>query len=101
VPILILVSFLTAAYGGWYFDFVIFLLPVLQAAIWTLADGRRLTVIHALTGFLIVEVLDLLLAWDLWYLWLTPVVLYYYLSLSKPRSVPADAKVSELNWQTS
>jgi hypothetical protein len=101
VPILILVSFLTAAYGGWYFDFVIFLLPVLQAAIWTLADGRRLTLIHALTGFLIVEVLVLLLAWDLWYLWLTPVVLYYYLSLSKPRSVPADAKVPELNWQTS
>jgi len=101
LPILVMVSFLTAAYGGWYFDFVIFLLPVLQAAVWTLADGRRLTVVHALTGFAIVEVLVFLLAWDLWYLWLTPVVLYYYLSLSKTRSVPAEVEVPELNLQTS
>ncbi len=100
LPILIMVSFLTAAYGGWYFDFVIFLLPVLQAAVWTLGDGRRLTVIHALTGFLVVEMLVFLLAWDLWYLWLTPVVLYYYLSLSKTRSVPSRVEAPELSLQT-
>jgi hypothetical protein len=101
LPILVMVSFLTAAYGGWYFDFVIFLLPVLQAAVWTLADGRRLTVIHALTGFVVVEVVVFLLAWDLWYLWLTPVVLYYYLSLSKTRSVRGRVEAPELSLQTS
>src|SRR5262249_13814849 len=37
-PALLLASFLTAPYGGWPFDLVVLLLPVLQSAI---AAGRR------------------------------------------------------------
>jgi hypothetical protein len=86
-PPLLLASFLTAPYGGWPFDLVVLLLPVLQAAI---AAGRRgegtvFFGVVALLGF------DLM-AWLMrnvhystyyWYAWMTPFVIYVWWSLNR------------------
>jgi hypothetical protein len=86
-PPLLLASFLSAPYGGWPFDLVVLLLPVLQSAI---AAGRRgagtvFFGVLALVGF------DLM-AWLMrnvhystyyWYAWMTPFVIYVCWSLNR------------------
>lgn len=41
LPGVIWTSVLTAPYGGWLFDLVVLLVPVIQAAVWLTNDGRR------------------------------------------------------------
>jgi hypothetical protein len=86
-PVLLLASFLTAPYGGWPFDLVVLLLPVLQSAIAASRRGEQKTFfgVVALLGF------DLM-AWLMrnvhyskyyWYAWMTPFVIYVYWSLNR------------------
>jgi hypothetical protein len=94
-PGLLLASFLTAPYGGWPFDLVVLLLPVLQAAI---AAGRRgpgavLFGVVALLGFDLMALLmrDVHYSKYYWYAWMTPFVIYVCWSLNRDRHIHKDA----------
>jgi hypothetical protein len=86
-PLLLLISFLTTAYGAWVFDIVILLLPLLQAATWVVRDNDRCMVSFALAGYLIID--GVALAQNLAgvtypaFIWMTPAILVFYLTLSR------------------
>jgi hypothetical protein len=87
LPMLLLVSMLTAPYGAWLFDLVLLLVPVLQRAAAVRRDGWPLPlgVFAAFNGLVIVQ-----LAFDVeyfYFLWMTPALLLAYLAL-RPRRAP-------------
>jgi hypothetical protein len=86
-PLLVLVSFLTTAYGAWIFDLVVLLLPLLQASAWVASRAdSRLTRI-ALGIFLAIN--GVALAMNLAevtypaFIWMTPAILVGYLVLRR------------------
>jgi hypothetical protein len=81
MPLLLLVSVLTAAYGGWPFDLVLLLVPVVQIAA-RLQSGeawRRVAAvgIHVVIG-LIAAVQIALGVEYFWFIWMCPAVLAAY-----------------------
>jgi hypothetical protein len=84
-PILIMVSFLTTAYGAWIFDVVVLLLPVLQVAVWAVGNVRlgRL----ALACFLAINgaalVMNLAEVSYPAFIWVTPAILVSYFVLRR------------------
>jgi hypothetical protein len=106
-PVLVLASFLTASYGAWQFDQVVMLLPILQSAVWICRSG-----LHSMIGFAVLALVgfDILALWmrDIlysdyhWFIWMTPMILYYYLTLRSQwkNRVSVSAKTSEV-FQTS
>jgi hypothetical protein len=84
LPLLLLVSFLTAPYGAWPFDLVVLLVPVLRLAVQIVRNGpRRLAVgiyvaINTLAGLQLAHGGG---AEYLWFFWLTPALLLAYLAL--------------------
>lgn len=87
LPVVLLASFATAAYGAWPFDVVVLLLPVVQAAIWTLGEQGRPLRRRALLYFLAIDglilTMELLHIKSLWYVWEAPVILVAYLDLRR------------------
>jgi hypothetical protein len=89
--LVLMVSFLTTAYGGWIFDVVVLLLPVLQTAVWALQSRQPRIVV--LAGVSYVAINGGALAMNLldpdgqtitlpWYMWVTPALLVCYLVLA-------------------
>ncbi len=84
MPLLILVSCVTTIYGGWIFDLVVMILPVLQLFAWTIRENKPYRL-----GWLIVGHLLFNLAWlklrvsmgDPCIGWLTPFLLIVYVWL--------------------
>jgi hypothetical protein len=102
-PVLVLASFLTASYGAWQFDQVIMLLPILQSVVWICRSGLHSTIafaVLALAGFdfLALWMRDILYSDYHWFIWMTPMILYYYLAMRnqlKDRS-PTSTQTSEV-----
>jgi len=76
---------LTASYGAWQFDQVVMLLPILQSAVWICRAGLHSMIgfsLLALFGFDLLALLmrDILYSDYHWFIWMTPMILYYYLT---------------------
>ncbi len=96
MPMLLLVSVLTTAYGAWAFDLVVLLPVVIQAAVGVCRAGRpRLAVVAASAYF---AVNGLALAMDLggidafWFIWMTPALMLGYVLV---RSAPVPLAIVE------
>ncbi len=80
MPLLLLASMLTAAYGAWPFDLVLLLVPILHSAVLLCHDRHRARL--ALLGYALINVLALALiigrAEYFWFLWMTPALLVVY-----------------------
>ena len=85
VPLLILVSFVTAPYGAWPFDMVL----LLPAAVWLVVRcGPR--VVAALVAVNVgCLVLNLLQTGSFWFLWVSPAVLLIYTAGARRGTAPA------------
>jgi hypothetical protein len=90
--LILMISFLTTAYGGWIFDVVILLLPVLQSAVWVLKTRQAETVLLGAAFYLVIDgaalTMNLLDPDGLtitlpWYMWVTPAILVCYLLLAR------------------
>ncbi len=93
LPLLLTVSVLTTAYGGWPFDLVLLLVPVVQVAA-RLENGalrwRTLAIsAHVLIGVIAVAQLALGIEY-FWFIWMCPMVLVLYVGyrlwLAKPQT---------------
>jgi hypothetical protein len=96
LPLLLLVSVLTAAYGAWPFDLVLLLPPVLQVAAVLARAGGTAPRALAVGAYLGINGLGLaLLAREVEYLgfiWMTPALLAAYLALR-----PGEARAQVAN----
>lgn len=88
MPVLLLVSALTAAYGAWLFDLVILLVPILALGASLSVTGSRAARVVAVGVYAAIGVGGLTLMVGPWevqylhYLWITPAVLVGYLGCS-------------------
>jgi hypothetical protein len=92
-PVLVLMSFLTTAYGAWVFDLVVLLLPVLQLAVWAINDrnlGRTALLLFSLINGACLA-MNLAEASYPAFIWVTPAMLACYLGLSRMRGGLAHA----------
>ncbi len=102
LPLLLLVSFVTAPYGAWPFDMVLLLPAAMWLVLRTEAPGRRLAIAGLVAVNLGCLVLNLLHTTSFWFLWVSPAVLLIYAvgtpnrhpgvntpSSPKPEAVPA------------
>jgi hypothetical protein len=82
LPLLLSVSVLTTAYGGWPFDLVLLLLPLLHAATLAMKSGRTAMIMFAAVLFAAINAVALTqLAMQVeyfWFIWITPAVLAAY-----------------------
>lgn len=100
LPLLLLVSFVTAPYGAWPFDMVL----LLPAVIWLVIRAEPPVRVPVLTGLLVVNAaclaMNLLGVSSVWFMWVSPVVLLLYVVGTRrgtaqvevpatPRAVPA------------
>jgi len=98
LPRLTLVGALTVCYGGWAFDLVVLLLPVLQAAVWLL-QLRRPALSIAFAAAFVVQ--NALLLWSVREAgsqsnpWITPSVLAPYVILALIRHATPPAQENE------
>lgn len=79
LPLLLLVSVLTAAYGSWPYDLVVLLIPVLQVMRALLASGRRAWIAAAIGLLLVIDVVCLMLSTCEQFFWLAPTLFVAYL----------------------
>jgi hypothetical protein len=96
LPLLLLVSVLTTAYGGWPFDLVLLLVPVLQVAVTLLRSSDRRTLWLACSLYFGMNALALAQVAHaveyFWFIWMTPALLLAYVLLRPPsRPAPAPA----------
>jgi len=98
LPMLLLVSFLTTAYGAWPFDLVLLLVPVMQVAArlqgveWT---RQRWAAIAVHVGIGLVAVLQLAFEVEFfWFIWMCPALLAAYVGFSL--TMPLAAKRGRL-----
>ena len=83
--VLLFVSLITAAYI-WTYDMALFVLPSIQAVIWILSKKPSGRIWIAFTGFLIINLLNLLLHRyfdDFWFLWYAPALFIWFLVVRK------------------
>jgi hypothetical protein len=87
LPLLLLVSMLTAAYGAWPFDLVLLLVPIMHAAAAVQRDGRRVRWLPAAAVYGAINVLAAVqLACEVEYfgfIWMTPALLLAYLGFGR------------------
>jgi hypothetical protein len=78
LPLLLLVSVLTTAYGGWPFDLVLLLVPLVQIAARVQPNWRAVAVVaHVAIG--LVAAVQLALGVEyFWFIWMCPVLLAAY-----------------------
>jgi hypothetical protein len=94
MPLLLLVSLITTAYG-WVFDQVVLLLAVLQVSVWLFHGRRRLIAGLTVTIYLALNGLGLLarillVTTEFWYVWMAPALLVTYLAVRR-----------QIDWDTS
>ena len=91
LPLLLLVSFVTAPYGAWPFDMVL----LLPAALWLMLHAESPVRAPVIAGLVAVNVgclvLNLLKFSSFWFLWVSPVVLLLYVAGTRKRTPIADA----------
>ena len=84
LPLLLLVSLFTTAYG-WRYDQVLLLPAVLQATLWVIRDGRPAVVRAAVVGFILFNLMSILTVplagTEFAFIWTMPVLLASYLGL--------------------
>jgi Glycosyltransferase family 87 len=101
LPLLLTVSVLTTAYGGWPFDLVLLLLPVMVAATTVARHGWNAVSVLALGLFValnVIAVTQLALQVEyFWFIWITPAVLSAFLLVrwSAARFTPAERAAVE------
>ncbi len=101
LPLLLTVSVLTTAYGGWPFDLVLLLLPVMYAATTVARHGWNAVSVLALGLFVALNVIAVTqLALQIsyfWFIWITPAVLSAYLLVrwAAARFTPAERAAVE------
>lgn len=85
LPCIVWVSILTAPYGGWIFDLVVLLVPVIQASTWLANEGRASAIRLFAAGHLVITGLTFVLTGRLiryleefW--WAAPATLILWLS---------------------
>jgi hypothetical protein len=87
LPMLLLVSLVTAAYGAWLFDLVLLLVPFLQVAAEIRQEGRRGSWLLAAVVYLafnVVAAAQLACAVEYFaFLWMTPALLLAYVVLRR------------------
>jgi hypothetical protein len=102
MPLLLLVSFVTASYGAWPFDLVVLLLPIVQLAVLVQTADRRSLFALALGAYLLINglalTLNLLQFTSKWFVWMAPALLVSYvilrtlgsrtIAVSSPESAP-------------
>jgi hypothetical protein len=99
LPLVATVSLVTAAYA-WSCDLVVFILPLLQVAVWVVLGSRRRTAFLAGGSYLAISILAVALhgrVVDFWFMWLPPVLLLWYWvwrrqMLSTPASISGSAE---------
>jgi hypothetical protein len=102
LPLLLLVSMLTAAYGAWPFDLVLLLVPVLRTAV-LLRGSPRLRIV---AGAVFVAITALALglvareAEYLWFIWMTPALLVSCAALGAAArsTVAASLELADADW---
>ena len=86
MPLLLIVSVLTTAYGGWPFDLVLLLVPVIQiAARLQFGQPGQLKVLATAFNICVglVAALQLYLGVEyFWFIWMCPVLLLGYVGFS-------------------
>ena len=85
MPILVLMSVVTAAYG-WTYDQVVVLVAAVQVMVWLQRDTRLSIKAIAVGSYLVFSVLHLSLVTfaklsDFWFVWLAPGWLFWYLTV--------------------
>jgi hypothetical protein len=89
LPLLLLLSLMTIHYGAWSYDMVILLVPLVQAAVWTLElphrQGRSLAIAGYALGSGAAFFLSMRHAPFHWFVWIAPVFWIGYLWLSQCR----------------
>jgi hypothetical protein len=82
MPLLMLVSYVTASYGAWPFDLVVLLLPIVQVAVLVQTADRRALVALALGAYLLINglalTMNLLRLTSMWFVWMAPALLATY-----------------------
>jgi len=94
IPIILLVSIITAAYG-WSHDQVILIIPIVQAFIWLLQSDSQAKALWIVVSYLVFQICFLLILnklGDAWNIWLAPALLLWYY-LSSKLAVPKDTLV--------
>jgi hypothetical protein len=94
LPRLVLVSLICAPYGAWGFDLVLLLVPVLHAASWLVDSPQRKLWLYAYIAFNVVCVLTLFRTDSMTNYWITPVVVFGYITATLSRA----PKGSALRW---
>jgi hypothetical protein len=82
LPMLLLVSLLTAPYGAWLFDLVLLLVPLLHLMALVLREGRLVAVTATVYAAMCVGMVVMVLIGGryLAFIWVTPAVLVIYLT---------------------
>ena len=92
LPLLVLVSLVTAPYGAWPFDMVLLLLPALHLATRLSAAPDRVRVAGAIFAYLCIDLaalaLNLLAITSFWFIWMAPSALAAYALLIRPPAPP-------------
>ncbi len=93
LPLLLLVSFVTAPYGAWPFDMVL----LLPAAMWLVLHAKPPARGPVVAGLVAVNVgclaMNLLKISSFWFLWVSPAVLLLYIAGTRTRTSVANAAV--------
>jgi hypothetical protein len=93
LPLLLLVSFLTAPYGAWPFDMVLLLPAAMWLVLRAFEPARGPVVIGLIVVNIVCLVLNVLRISSFWFIWVAPAVLVLYAVGSRPRP-PAERIVS-------
>jgi hypothetical protein len=93
MPLLLLVSFVTASYGAWPYDVLILLPAVMQVAAQIAQQPTRANVAWGVCAYLAVNVpavaLNLGKVVSFWFIWMAPLLLVLYLLLLRRPAEPA------------
>jgi hypothetical protein len=92
MPLLLLVSFVTASYGAWPYDVLILLPAVMQVAAQIAQQPTRANVAWGVCAYLALNVpavaLNLGKVVSFWFIWMAPLLLVLYLLLLRPPAEP-------------
>jgi hypothetical protein len=87
LPGLVLVSCLVTAYGGWAFDLVVLLIPIIVTAVTVVRSGRRSLIVWGASAFLVLSFVALAMHQarvpQASFVWMTPAVLLLSAGLSR------------------
>jgi hypothetical protein len=99
-PILLLVSFVTAAYGAWPFDLVILLPAVIHVAAAMARQPDRRSIILGITAWVLINAgaltMNLLKIDSEWFIWMAPAMLICYCAFNPSRSMAMHESPTQL-----